>query len=158
MKPPIRRASEFILRVTLRFHTQTNREWADAMRGELDFIQSDWAALIWAFGGASALAKKSLVSLIFGREARGFALGVGLAASLLLFAMGVLWLLMSYPTVSFANSESFHIIVAILIPEMIFVAAIVALRKNRKPVAVGIAMLAFVLAAHVVIHVATRGW
>ena len=158
MKPPSRRAAEFILRVTLRFHSQTNREWAGAMRSELDFIQNDWSALLWALGGASALAKRSLMRFAFSQQARGFALGLGLAASLLLLAMGVLWLMMSYPTASFANAESFHIVVAILIPELIFVAAIVALRKKRKPVAAGIAMLAFVLAAHVAIHIATRGW
>jgi hypothetical protein len=39
------------------------REWGQAMRGELSYVEGQWAALLWALGGASVMAKHALISL-----------------------------------------------------------------------------------------------
>jgi hypothetical protein len=40
------------------------RDWGRAMRGELDYVEGQWATAMWALGGVSVLARQTLVSLV----------------------------------------------------------------------------------------------
>jgi hypothetical protein len=48
----------------IRIAPPASREWGQAMRGELSYVEGHWAALMWAFGGASVMAKHALISLL----------------------------------------------------------------------------------------------
>ena len=54
MSTPRRLASRLLHEVA-RHSSSDSRDWANAMVRELDFIKSDWAALLWALGSTSAI-------------------------------------------------------------------------------------------------------
>jgi hypothetical protein len=58
-----RRVGSFLLRSAISIAPQHVAEWGQAMLGELHHIEGDWAALVWALGGASVLAKHALLSV-----------------------------------------------------------------------------------------------
>ena len=47
------------------------------MRGELSFVEGHWAALAWAFGGASVMAKQALMSIFIPGRGQGIPPGDG---------------------------------------------------------------------------------
>ncbi len=49
-----------ILKAVVRRAPTEVREWGLAMLGEMDFIESDWGALSWAFGSVQSLVKKGV--------------------------------------------------------------------------------------------------
>ena len=51
----IRRLASRLLSAVVRHSSSESHEWASAMLGELDFIESDWAALFWALGSTGAI-------------------------------------------------------------------------------------------------------
>jgi hypothetical protein len=174
MKPIVRRWAEWILRSHLPTDSAIHREWADAMRRELDFIESDWDALFWAIGSVTVLHRNSVTDCVarrfgdslrsesnrrsvFGRRALGFLAGAGIAGAVVLVAFGLLGAMLDSQQAGLANSEWVQVVTALVLPEIIFVCAIVMLRKKRPPVAAGIGLLAAVLVVHVVIHLATQG-
>ena len=64
MEMPLRQAAELLLEYAIRIAPPESREWGQAMRGELGFVEGNWAALAWAFGGASVMAKHALISAL----------------------------------------------------------------------------------------------
>jgi hypothetical protein len=48
----------------IRIAPPASREWGQAMCAELGYVEGHWAALMWAFGGASVMAKHALISLL----------------------------------------------------------------------------------------------
>ena len=92
-----------------------------------------------------------------GKKAVGMAEGVGMAVGLLLLALGVMWMGFRYfPSWGLEQAEWKHVLLMIVIPETIFVAAIIGLWRRRRPMAVGILLSAAVLATHVIVHMATH--
>src|SRR5277367_5751962 len=55
----VRRVAVRWLQALLRNAPPACREWASAMLRELDFIESDWAALLWAIGSTAAICRHS---------------------------------------------------------------------------------------------------
>jgi len=53
----IRRLASAILTAAVRRASPGVREWGNAMLREMDFVESDWDALFWALGSATALFK-----------------------------------------------------------------------------------------------------
>jgi hypothetical protein len=53
----IRRLASAILTAAVRRASPGIREWGTAMLREMDFVESDWAALLWALGSVAALLK-----------------------------------------------------------------------------------------------------
>jgi hypothetical protein len=51
----IRRAAQSIVTLVIRLTSRDSRDWAQAMLGELSYIESDWAALRWALGSMQVL-------------------------------------------------------------------------------------------------------
>jgi hypothetical protein len=162
-----RRFATRLLLAVARHVCAESREWAEAMLRELDFIESDWEALLWALGSARAMCRhvgrerqsrheEARVNEI-GKKAVGMAEGVGMAVALLLLALGVMWMGFRYfPSWGLEQAEWKHVLLMIVIPETIFVAAIIGLWRRRRPMAVGILLSAAVLATHVIVHLATH--
>ena len=78
---PLRQAAALLLEYAIRIAPPQSREWGQAMRGELSFVEGRWAALAWAFGGARVMAKHALVSLLIpGRRGQAILFDGGLFA------------------------------------------------------------------------------
>ncbi len=167
-----RKLASGLLRAVARRSPSGSREWADAMLRELDFIESDWEALFWALGSATAIfrhsgrrwkawfgkksSQKEGQMNDIGKKTVGMLAGVGIAALLVLSAIGaVLLSFRFFPGLEVEHLKWTHWLTVIVV-ETIFVISAVKLWRKRAPMAVGILLSAVVLAAHVVIHVATH--
>jgi hypothetical protein len=59
---PLRHAAALLIEYAIRIAPPESRKWGQAMRGELSFVDGQWAALGWAFGGARVMAKHALIA------------------------------------------------------------------------------------------------
>jgi hypothetical protein len=59
-----RRIAALILRFAIWIAPHDTLDWGRGMLSELNHVQGNWAALIWAVGGAGVLAKHALLSVI----------------------------------------------------------------------------------------------
>jgi hypothetical protein len=59
-----RRVAGLLLRFAIWIAPHDTLDWGHGMLSELNHVHGDWAALIWAMGGAGILAKHTLLSLI----------------------------------------------------------------------------------------------
>jgi hypothetical protein len=144
------------------------------MLRELDFIESDWAALFWALGSTTAIFRHSARGVLrwfgkrkrheeepmmkdMGKKAVGIVAGMVMAIGLGLCALGLLVLSFRlFPTWGLERAEWVHWLTVIVIPETICIIAVAALWQKRRPVALGILLSAIAMATHVVIHVASH--
>ncbi len=76
----LRQAAALLLDYAIRIAPPASREWGQAMRGELSFVEGHWAALAWAFGGASVMAKQALMSIFIPGRGQGIPPGEELFA------------------------------------------------------------------------------
>lgn len=60
----LRQAATVILDSAIRIAPAHSRDWGRAMRGELNYVEGEWAGTMWALGSSSVLAKQAIVSLI----------------------------------------------------------------------------------------------
>jgi hypothetical protein len=170
---PIRRMAARLLAFVVRHTSSGSQEWANAMLRELDFIENDWAALFWALGSTTAIfrhAGRGLMAMLgkkssetegpkmkdIGAKAAGIASGVLIALGVVVFAFGLLWLWFHFFPVPGIGPVPWWVAV-IFIPETIFIVAVVALWRQKRPVAVGILLLAITLMTHFIFHLATHG-
>ena len=65
LETPLRQAATALLESAIRLAPPEAREWGQAMREEMGYVEGHWAALSWALGGASVMAKHALISLFF---------------------------------------------------------------------------------------------
>jgi hypothetical protein len=79
LKASLRQSAALLLECAIRLAPQDTREWGQAMRGELNHVESPWTALMWALGGAGVLMKHALAALLMPGD-RGLPLGRGLFA------------------------------------------------------------------------------
>src|ERR1700674_2178308 len=103
---PIRRLASRLLGAVVRHSSSHSQDWANAMLRELDFIESDWAALFWALGSTTAIFRHSGRGLRarfgkslgqeeermnhIGKKTAGVVAGIVIAATLVLCAFGLL--------------------------------------------------------------------
>ncbi len=147
-----------LLHTVARYSSSGRQDWTNAMLRELDFIESDWAALFWALGSTTAIFRHSAGGLNhIGKKAAGILAGAVIAGMLVLCAFGLLRLSFRFfPALGLERMEWTHVLTGIVIPEMIFVIAAIKLWRKRGPIAAGILLSAVVLAMHFVIHVAAN--
>jgi hypothetical protein len=170
----IRKLASRLLCAVVRHSSSESHEWAGAMLAELDFIESDWAALFWALGSAGAILRYSTLRGLRGwfdkrekqeegpmlkhirRHAAGTLSGVLIAFGVLVAGFGAVRLLLAlFPAVS-VRREPAELLAVIVVPESIFVVAAVGLWRKRRSMAVGIVLSAVILVAHVVVHLTTH--
>ena len=166
---PTRKLASALLRTALRHSSAESRCWAEAMLGELDFLESDWAALRWAVGGSSALLRHSAsrrasrwLTRALGpegepasarRKVLGAVLGVGLAGAILALGVCGVWRhLLVYLPQAHCERATIAVIAAL---EVAYLRGAIALWRHRRPVAVGILLAAAALTVHVAIHTQT---
>jgi hypothetical protein len=77
----LRQVATVLLESAIRIAPPDTHDWGQAMRGELIHVEGPWAAVMWALGGASVLAKRALASLFIpGRRGQGIPPDAGLFA------------------------------------------------------------------------------
>jgi len=171
-----------LLRAMLKYAPQEKRAWVEAMLRELDFIEGEWPALFWALGCTTAIFRECLrewgswlwkqFANLFGirpiqeenkmnstgKKTLGVLSGIGIA-----LALGVSFFFLRHVisdmllAVGIPRTMWSHILSVILPAEVIVVvAAILLWRKKRAPVAVGLLLTGFVMAAHVVVSLVSR--
>jgi hypothetical protein len=168
----IRGLAHWIMQRALRCSRAENDEWAQAMLHEMDFIESDWAALWWALGCTTAIwrqAARAASRRLWihrrtkeagmnenGNKAVDFLSGVGLALGVAAVALGVLFVMFSYfPFMQDHHvGQWFHYGIGIFIPEMVFIVSTIALWRKRRPMAVGILLVAAGSWVHLAVHFA----
>ncbi len=169
--PVPRKIATWLLRAVLRYSSAESQEWASAMLHELDFIESDWAALLWALGSTTAIFRRSgrgLLSLgnkleikegkVNDNQKRVLGMMTGVGTGFLLAVGGFVLLLVVLHLISDPARMPFPAQLAIVgIPEIVFAVIAIKLWRKRRPIAVGVLATAILLAAHVVTHVATHG-
>ena len=75
LETPLRQAATVLLDSAIRIAPPEAREWGEALRGEMNYVEGSWAATRWALGGASVMAKQALVSFLIGGPQPGVAPG-----------------------------------------------------------------------------------
>jgi hypothetical protein len=75
LEAPLRQAATVLLESAIRIAPPDTREWGEAMRGELSYVETPWAGFMWALGGASVMVKRALVSLLIPGRRGGIAPG-----------------------------------------------------------------------------------
>ncbi len=166
-QPGIRDAAVWLLRAALRMAGSESQPWASGMLRELDFIESDWAALRWALGGTVAVIRHSSRGWVWRRlgieegwsmkdflkNAAGMMAGVATAVALAFCAYGVLLLLLHYfPVFNHSGVPWPAWLIVFAIPETLFVVATVKLWRKWKSVAVGILVAAVIFVTHFAMH------
>jgi hypothetical protein len=143
------------------------------MLRELDYIEGDWESLFWALGSTTAIFKHSVPRALrawlgkrsgrlegsmaesFGKKALGVILGIVMAAMVTGGAFGAAYLLFRlFPAWDLGPVPWW--VAMIVLPEIIFVAAIAALWRKRRYMAEGILLSAVVLITHFILHVANH--
>jgi hypothetical protein len=146
------------------------------MLAELDFIESDWAALFWAMGSTTALLRHSVPHQLraklekrFGPSARmllknlgkkviGILSGVVIASGVLtVCVLGLFYVVpMIFPERQVERAPLVELLTVIVIPETVFIAVAIALWRKKRPVATGLLLAAITFITHVVIHATTH--
>jgi hypothetical protein len=146
------------------------RDWAGAMLRELDFIHNDWAALLWAFGSATAILQCSgrgwfgrlkkrlgfeegMKMDNFWKKTVGVLAGFGIATLLVLCSFGLMRVLaLLFPELGLEHTPWMHLLTAIVIPEIAFVIAAILLWRKRRLLATGILTFGILAMVHVAVH------
>jgi tetratricopeptide (TPR) repeat protein len=68
---PLRQVATLLLESAIRIAPPDTREWGEAMRGELSYVDGQWAGLMWAFGGAGMMVKYALISIFIPGRGQG---------------------------------------------------------------------------------------
>jgi hypothetical protein len=129
-----RRFAAILLRVAVR---QSN-DWAVAMRNELDAVEDDWAAMQWAVGCTCVIVKHAATEVLS---------GVAVAAAVLAVCIGGLSRLVPL------HAVTAQWLTSIVLPESVFIVAALALWRRRRSTAMGFALSAVLLVAHVCLWV-----
>lgn len=150
---------------------EEGRDWGNAMLREVDFVGSDWSALLWALGSTTALCRHSisqqLGKYLRNREARSLkgaakqmpAVTLGIAAAGALLAVCILALssLMRASWFDPGLGRLADRLLVVVVPEAMYVAGAASLWRKRKSVALGILAAGTILIAHAIVHFATHG-
>lgn len=162
-----RRWALVTLRVVLWHAPEGSREWAAAMLRELDYIESDWAALWWALGSVAAIyrhacrnwrthfGRQECTMNQFGKKAGWLFAGIGAALALGLAAAIAFHLTIDiFPSLRPQGPPWLPWVVLISIPQILF---IVGLWRKRRPMAMGVLVMAVAMTTHFAIYFA-RHW
>jgi len=169
----VRRVAVRWLQALLRNAPPACREWASAMLRELDFIESDWAALLWAIGSTAAISRHWLrVWRVWmwrrGREEEptmketamklvGVLFGALIAVAVMAAgAFGVHGVLFHFFPALEHQGTPWPVWIIALVLEALLVVGTVKLWQKRRPIAIGILLAAAVFGTHFAMHIASH--
>jgi hypothetical protein len=139
------------------------------MLRETDFVESEWVALLWAFGSITTLGRHSISwqlrtlnrkchELFLAKDLvkRTLPLFSGIAASAALLSVCSLTFcgLLHASWFDPAQQKLADRLLIVVVPETVYLASAVALWRHRRALAVGILGSAALLMAHAIMHFA----
>jgi len=164
---PIRGIARRVLHFVGRLSPPRTRSWGEAMIGEIDHIDDDWDALLWALGGTLALCRCSLIEHIKNlrnllaeevspqRDAthliKSILSGLGVAVMVLIISMLTLTALQRAYWVEPSQARLAQLLFAVVIPDALCLLAALALWRPRRRLASGILAAGAALGAHSII-------
>jgi len=164
---PIRGIALRVLRFVVRLAPPRTRSWGEAMIGEMDHIDDEWDALLWALGGTLALCRCSLIEHLRNlrkaladevsaqRKAthliKSILSGVGVAVVILIISMLTLTTLQRTSWVEPHQARLAQLLFAVVIPDALCLFAALALWRPQRRLASGILAAGVALGAHSII-------
>jgi hypothetical protein len=153
-----RRLAARLLDAVIRGLPPASQPWGQAMLRELDDVEGEWAALLWALGGTTALFRHAAPLQFRRRLGQTVAVlsGVAIAGGILgVFVFGVLRAAPRFLEGSPSGRD--HILVAMVLSETIYLVAAVVLWRQRRSFATGFLLAAITLLTHVIVYSANHG-
>jgi len=167
----IRRAAWRLLNRMAQQATPETRTWGSAMLREMDFVEGNWEALLWALGSIMVLGRNSISRGLrswfdrnfIGRSSRTMTARITSLASGILIGAAVLAVCI-VAFVSLVHASWFEPaygkladrLLIVVVPETIYLAGALALWRQRKPMAVGVLVAGVILIAHAAMHFITH--
>ena len=164
---PVRGVARRVLHFVVGLTPARTRGWGDAMISEIEHIDDDWAALLWALGGTLALFRCSLIEHLRNlrrflatqvpaqREAtrliKSILTGLGMAAVVLIISMLALATLQRAYGVPPSQARLARLLFAVVVPDGLCLLAALALWRPRGRLTSGILAAATALGAHSII-------
>lgn len=164
---PIRGVARRVLHFVVRLVPPRTRSWGDAMIGEMDHIDDDWDALLWALGATLALSRcssiehfRNLRNLLANempaqRDAmhliKSVLFGVGVAGVVLIISMLTLTTLQRAYWVEPSEARFAQLLFAVVVPDGLCLLAGLALWLPQRRLTSGILAAGAALGAHSII-------
>jgi len=164
---PIRSIARRALHFVMRLAPPRMRSWGEAMIGEMDHIDDEWDALLWALGGTLALCRCSLIEHLKNfrnlladeisarRKAshliKSILSGVVAAATVLIISMLTLTNLQRAALVEPSQARVAQLLFAVVIPDGLCLLAALALWRPQGRLTSGILAAGAALGAHSII-------
>jgi hypothetical protein len=172
-----RRLASRLLHSVVPHVSPDSQGWGSAMLRELDFMESDWAALLWALGSTTALFRHSVPRQLrarlekgFGPTERGMLKNIGkktvgmlwgviiAAAVLTVCVLGLLRVAPAlFPEWQVGHARFVEWLAIVGIPETVFMVTAVTLWREKRSMATGILLAAMTLMTHAIVHAVTHG-
>ena len=151
-----RRSALRSLTALSRLAPASRREWAAAMLAEASHLDDDTESIAWSVGAIWALTRCIVAERLHGRAIAAGLAGV-CAALVVVIASLTVRDVIAENALSASHSALLSLpVFFVVIPEIVFVAGIVALWKHRRATAVGVVATAFTLASHAALHMLGR--
>jgi len=164
---PIRGVALRVLHFVVRLTPPRTKCWGEAMIGEMDHIDDEWDALLWALGGTLALCRCALIEHLKNlrnlladevsaqRKAshliKSILSGVGVAAVVLIISMFTLTNLQRMALVAPSQARLAQLLFAVVIPDVLCLLAALALWRPQRRLTSGILAAGAALGAHSII-------
>ena len=164
---PIRGFVRRVLHFVVRLAPPRTRSWGEAMIGEMDHIDDEWDALLWALGGTLALCRCSLIEHLKNlrnllaaevpaqKEAKhlikSILSGVGVAGVVLIISMLTLTTLQRTYWVEPSQARFAQLLFAVVVPDGLCLLAALALWRPQRRLTSGILAAGAALGAHSII-------
>jgi hypothetical protein len=172
-----RRLAHRLLNSVVRHTSPDSQEWATAMLRELDFVESNWGALLWALGSTTALFRHSVPRQLRARLEKRFGTAQGempknirkMTAGMLsgvliagaVLTVSLVGLLQAapvfFPEWHVGHARFMQWLAIIGIPEAVFTVTAVVLWRKKRPMAAGILLAAMILITHMIVHMVSHG-
>src|SRR5262249_21833267 len=173
--PAIRKLAIAVLDLVVRHSPSEARSWGGAMMREMDFVENDWSAVRWALGSTTALCRYSIaqqLEVLLHRSHHAWSLkgsakkipavlsGMVAAAVVLGICLLLLSILLRASWFNSASNPALgklaDRLLFVVIPDVLYLAAAVALWRQRKAIALGIVAAGAILMAHALVHFVTH--
>jgi len=173
----VRRLAYRLLNSVVRHASPDSQDWASAMLRELDFVEGDWGASLWALGSVTALFRHSVPHRLKAQIEKRFGTGQervlknmrkmtagmlwGVVMASVVMTLSLLSLLRAAPVLfpewHVGHARFVQWLAIVGVPEAVFMATAVMLWRKKRPMAAGILLAAVMLMAHAIFHMVTHG-
>jgi hypothetical protein len=148
----IRRSASRLLLFVIRQSPAQSRSWGRAMLREMDFVDNDWAALLWALGSTTAICREAWSLQRVARWTASVLSGMAVAGVVLTISVMALVSLMRASWFEPSQGKLAEPLFVVVIPEAVYLLSAVALWRPQRRVACGILAAGAILITHSIVH------